>query len=279
MNTGPWEYAGLKFEGLSLAGVRTCITLPQYSLCFDVAQGFPYAFPMNTFLLTHGHMDHAAGIPYIISQKAMNSHTPPRFIMPQSMVKPMHEIMRQWSMIEDHEYEFEFVGAKVGDEFPVKANLFIRAFETVHRIPSLGYSLYRKTRKLKEEFIGVPSEEIGKLRREGQDPTEEKCELLVSFTGDTQIEFLDRSPEVLNSKILLMEATYLDSKKTIASAKEWGHTHLDEILPRLASIKSEKIILIHSSARYSIEEALSLLKSKLPSNELERVHLFAGREL
>lgn len=111
----------------------------------------------------------------------------------------------------------------------------------ISRGQNIGYSLYRRNRKLRADLVGVPSEEIAELRRQGVDPTEEKLELIVSFTGDTQIEFLDRSPEVRDSKILIMETTYLDEIKSISSAKEWGHTHLEGLIPRLGSIRSEKI--------------------------------------
>jgi ribonuclease Z len=272
-----WEHAGLKVEGLSLAGINTCLTLPQYSLAFDIGNGASYAFNMSTFLISHGHMDHAAGIPYIIAQKAMSSHRPPRFIMPESLVAPMEEIMRQWSLIEGHQYDFEFIGSRIGDEFPLKADLIIRSFPTVHRIPSLGYSLCRKFRKLKSELIESSTEEIIRMRKQGQDPTEERQELLVSYSGDTQIEFLDQAPEVSDSKILILETTYLDERNPIGSAKEWGHTHLDELIPRLGSIRSEKILLIHTSARYSLKEAQEELSKRLPQHERERVQLFMGR--
>lgn len=277
MKTALWEYAGFKIEGLSLAGVRTCITLPQLSIAFDVAQGLPHAIKMNTFFISHGHMDHASGIPYIISQKAMHSHKSPRFIMPNEMVGPVHEIMKQWSKIEGHEYEFELIGVKAGDEVPLGTKYFIKTFQTVHRIPSFGYSLYRRYRKLRSDLTGSSSQEIAKLKALGEEPTEERSELMLSFTGDTQIEFLDKTPEVAASKILLLEATYLDDKRLVANAKEWGHTHLDEIIARLDSIKSEKIVIIHSSARYTIDEAQMLLQKKLPKHERERVVLFPGR--
>ncbi|WPU66617.1 MBL fold metallo-hydrolase [Peredibacter starrii] len=277
MNTGQWTYAGLNFNGLSLAGVRTSIAIPELSLAFDLAQGLPHAIGMNHFLITHGHMDHSAGIPYVISQKAMHSHKTPHFYMPESMVEPMKEIMNQWSLIEGHQYDFQFTGLKTNEAFTLSSRYLVKTFETVHRIPSLGYSIYRRFRKLRKDLEGKASEEIAAFRQRGEDPTEERTELVVSFTGDTQIEFLDKAPEVANSKILLMEATYLNEKKTVASAKEWGHTHLDELIPRLPSIKSEKIVLIHSSARYSFEEAQSILMKRLPKTDIDRVVLFPGR--
>lgn len=272
-----WEHHGITIEGLSLAGVRTSLTLPQYSVSFDVAQGLPHAISMNHFMISHGHMDHAAGIPYIISQKAMNSHKTPKFYMPEVMIDPMEEIMNQWSKIEGHKYEYEFRGLKPGDQFEISQNFFTKTFKTVHRVPSLGYSLYRKSKKLRHELIGASREEILRLKELGEEPTEETSELMLSFTGDTQIEFLDENPEVASSKILIMETTYLDHKKPISSAKEWGHTHLDELIPRLKQITSEKILLIHSSARYSIYEAQKILSSALPDHEKERVILFSGR--
>jgi ribonuclease Z len=277
MDVATWEYSNLKFEGLSLAGVRTSITLPQYSVAFDLAQGLPHTLGMNTFLITHGHMDHASGLPYIISQKAMGSHKRPTFIMPESIVEPMTEIMKQWSRIEGFDYDFEFKGAIPGLEFPLKSNLVAKTFKTLHRVPSLGYSVYRRGRKLQEKFTGLTSDQVRDFREVGEDPTEEKLDLLVSFTGDTQIEFLDENPEVRDSKILMLEATYLDDRKTVKNAKDWGHTHLDEIIPRLETITSERVVLIHSSARYSFEEAKRILERRLPEKERERVVLFPGR--
>lgn len=274
METRQWEHAGLIIEGFSLAGIQTSLTLPQYSIALDVANGLPHAISMNTFFISHGHMDHAAGIPYIISQKAMRAHKKPRFYMPESMLAPMEEIMHQWGRIEGHEYDYEFIGVHLGEEYEIKKNIFMRPFSTIHRIPSFGYSLYRKFRKLRLDLEGSSTEEIAAVRKDGFDPTEERDELLVSFTGDTQIEFLDQAPEVRKSKILILETTYLDKKKTIASAKEWGHTHLEELIPRLKTITSEKIVLIHTSARYSWEEAQGLLHSLLPKHERERVVLF-----
>lgn len=46
----PWSYGGLDFHGLSLSGIRTAMSLPQHSLCFDVAQGFPFLLHLKKFL-------------------------------------------------------------------------------------------------------------------------------------------------------------------------------------------------------------------------------------
>jgi ribonuclease Z len=115
--------------------------------------------------------------------------------------------------------------------------------------------------------------ELGRLRRQGQDLDEFIDEPVVSFTGDTRIEFLD-DETVRRSRVLIMEVTYWDKKKSVENAREWGHIHFDELLPRLESIKSEKILLIHASARYSTAELKKILDERLPEHFKHRVELF-----
>jgi ribonuclease Z len=272
-----FRYDGLSFEGLSLSGIRTAISMPDFGLSFDVAQGFPYTLRMKKFFITHGHLDHAAGIPYLISQKAMRHEAAPVFYMPPSLVEPLHEIMRLWEKIEMHEYQSVFHAIGPDSRIELNPQHFVRPFKTVHRIESFGYTLFSRTKKLKRDFVHLSGAEISELRKKGVDVNEWIETPLVSFTGDTQIEFLDQAPWVRKSKVLLCEATYLDGKKPVEHARKWGHTHLHELVPELDRIESERIVLIHSSSRYSEPEAQKLLREKIPPEHRERVVLFPGR--
>lgn len=272
-----WSYQKYKFHGLSLSGIRTAIAMPELSLCFDVAQGYPYLINLKHFFISHGHLDHAAGIPYIISQRAMNSLPPGNFYMPGSLVEPMDQIMKLWEKIEKHEYKYNFVTVKGDDEIPLNAQTYIKVFPTTHRIESYGYTLFEIHKKLKKQYLGLPQQEIVELRRKGHEVNEVHHIPVVSFTGDTQIEFLDSRPWVRQSKLLFMEATYLDERKTIEQARQWGHTHIDEVVPRLKDIESEKIVFIHASSRYSDKEAERLLKARIPAEYHERIVLYPGR--
>lgn len=276
-NGAEYSYEALTLKGISLSGIRTAISLPELSLSFDVAQGYPFLLNLKQFFLSHGHLDHAAGVPYIISQKAMNHQEAPKFYMPKSLAEPLDRIMKIWQEIEKHDYKYEFHGIEADMEIAVKGSYFVKAFPTTHRVDSLGYTLFESHKKLAAKYQGLSREELMKLKAEGHDLNEFHQTPLLSFTGDTQIEFLESRPWVKKSKILVMEATYLDDKKSIQHARTWGHTHLHEILPRLSEIESEKIVLIHTSSRYSWEEAQRLLRQQLPKHELHRVELFPGR--
>jgi len=269
--------ADLSLQGLSLSGIRTSIAIPELSIGFDVAQGLPFNLHLKKYFLTHAHLDHAAGVPYIISQKNMHNEPTAEFYMPESMVAPLSEIMRLWSQLEDHQYRFEFIPMTEKSEVEINSKYSVRPMPTLHRVPSLGYTVMSKNKKLKKEFSHLKGHDIQKAKAQGQAVDEILETPLISFTGDTQIEFLDMSEHARKSKYLLMECTYLDSKKSVEHARTWGHTHLDEILPRLKDIESEKIFLIHASSRYSTREALEILKARLPSSEQDRVILFPGR--
>ena len=213
----------LRFEGLSLSGIRTALSMPDLGISFDVAQGFPFTLRMKKFFITHGHLDHAAGIPYLISQKAMRSEAAPIFYVPPSMIEPISEIMRLWEKIEQHEYHSDFRPVTPESFIDLNPQAYVRPFRTIHRIESLGYTVFARNKKLKPEFSELGPDAIRDLRQQGIEVQDKIETPLVTFTGDTQIEFLDQAPWIRDSKILFCEATYLDSQKTVEHARQWGH--------------------------------------------------------
>ncbi|MES3036794.1 MAG: MBL fold metallo-hydrolase [Bdellovibrionota bacterium] len=272
-----WNWKDWTIQGLSLSGIRTSFLLPQLNIVWDVAQGYPFALHAKKYFLSHGHLDHAAGVPYILSQKAMNSAPKAKFYMPESLIEPLTRIMRIWEEIEKHEYEFDFLPAK--DQQPIEINkgYDIEPFKTIHRVDSFGYTLVEKKTRLKAEYAGKTETELKEIRASGAQLAEKIRTPLISFTGDTQIEFLDVSPQTKNSKCLIMECTYLDDRKTIENAKKWGHTHLDELIERLDDVHAEKIVIIHISSRYSTDEARKIIQKRVPKAHQERIEIFPGR--
>lgn len=256
-----------------MAGISTSVVFPAADVCFDVAQGLPFQVPLKHILLTHGHMDHAGGLPYLLVQKSMMGLKVPPVYMPESLIGPMTEIMNIWSRLDGHTYTLDFRAVRAGEEIPLKGRHYARAFPTFHRVPSQGYTVYARKKRLKPEFQTLPPKELSALRRQGQVLEEPADQPLVSFTGDTKIEFLDAA-DVRQSRVLVMEVTYWDERKNVQSAREWGHIHLDELLPKLDQLACEKVVLIHTSARYPRRKLEKILEDRLPREHRGRVELF-----
>lgn len=253
--------------GNSLAGQATSFVIPELQIAFDVGFGLPYLLKANHFFITHAHMDHAGGIPYIISQKALHGQKAPTFYLPELHASGFEKIMAEWSRMEGHNYDFEIVAMRPGQEININKEWSMRAFETVHRVTSLGYTLFWNKKKLKPELQTRDQNKIRELKLQGVTLTESVSEPWFSFTGDTQIEFLDKdTPWIHQSRTLMMEVTYIDAARSIQRAKEWGHIHLDEVWPRLEALECEQIIFIHLSARYRSRDLVALIEQKAPKD-------------
>ncbi len=266
---GEWN-----FTGYSLAGITTSVFCKTASVCFDIGQGLPFQLPARFVLLTHGHLDHAAGLPYLIAQKNMNSQEGTIFYVPPGLKEPLEQILKIWQGIDQHEYKYKLHAAPPGVMVELDKNYCMRPFATPHRVESQGYLLFQKKKRLKEKFRGEGQSAILGAKAAGEDPNEQFLEPVVAFTGDTKIEFLDSDPEVALAMILFLEVTFWDEERPVESARKWGHTHIEEFFELLPRLKNGKIVLIHASARYSTTQLLAILDRRLSAEDKARVSLF-----
>jgi ribonuclease Z len=269
-----FSYKGYNFEGISEGGIRTSIIMPSLSILFDIGNlPVDHAHHEN-LLLTHGHLDHSAGIPYYISQRSLRKLKPPNIYVPQELYEDLQSILKIYQKIEGFEYLYNLVPVKINEFMQINSNMYFKALKTFHRIVSQGYTIYEKNKKLKEEYKNYSKDQILSLKNQGIDLQEEKYIPIVSFSGDTKIEYVLENKDVANSKILFIECTYLDDKKNVEKAREWGHIHLDEIVQNADSFKNEKIVLIHFSKRYSPKTIKELVYSKIPTSLKDRIECF-----
>ena len=62
---------------------------------------------------------------------------------------------------------------KPGQEIELSRDHVIHVFETTHTIPSVGYLVWERRNKLKEEYHGLAGEQIRDLRLSGVQVTRE----------------------------------------------------------------------------------------------------------
>jgi ribonuclease Z len=273
LSTGfKWSYGDHNFIGFSIAGITTSLVYENASIAMDVGQGLPFNIPRNHYFLTHCHSDHAGGLAYVLSQRSLWSLPPAHVYTLPQYTQPLTQIVEAWNKLEDFTYPFHMRGMNVGDAVDIDKDFSVTSFKTIHRVPSQGYIVSKKKKKLKEQFKKLKQEDLLKHIKNGEDVNEVSSHNIFAFTGDTQIEFLDTFKEPVD--VLFMETTFIDNLRTVDAARQWGHIHLDEWKHRIEQIPAKKIVLIHLSSRYGTARALEVLDNEIQKEFRGKVELF-----
>lgn len=267
-----WSYKDHQFVGYSIAGITTSLVYENGNMVFDIGQGIPFHMGKQNYFLTHGHSDHAGGLAYVLSQRSLWNQPPAQIYCLEHYIQDFETILKTWEKIEQYKFKYVLNAVDESSTVNLAKDYLVRPFRTVHRVPSLGYTVFKTKKKLKPEFLKLNTEQLMDAKKNNLRIEEIHEEALFTFTGDTQIEFLENLKTPV--KVLFMETTFIDELKPVASAREWGHIHLDEWVERAAEIPADKIVLIHLSARYSTKQAKEILKKKLPENMQEKVEIF-----
>ncbi|XP_019068581.1 nuclear ribonuclease Z isoform X1 [Solanum lycopersicum] len=271
------QIEGYSLEGISIAGHETCIIVPSLNLAFDIGKCPQRAISQQFLFISHGHMDHIGGLPMYVATRSLYRMRPPTIIVPKVIKESVEKLFEAHRAMDHSELNHTLIGLDVGEEFYLRKDLKVRAFKTYHVIPSQerkqllqsdGYIVYSIKQKLKQEYVGLPGDEIKKLKLSGVEITNTSTAPEIAFTGDTMSDFIKdpKNVDVLRAKILIMESTYVEDKTTADNAREYGHTHLSEIINFADMFQNKAILLIHFSARYQldvIQEAISAIPPPL----------------
>lgn len=262
----------LEIIGYSIAGEETVIAVPQLDVCFDIGKAPDQIIPINHVLLTHGHMDHAAGFAYYLSQRNFCGQSAGTIYIPKNLLKPVHEIIDAWSRLDGNKIPAKIIGVKPGDEYQIKPNLFARVFPTKHSRGSVGYSVIEKRKKLKSEYSGLTGKQIVELKKQGIE-IDYTLELpIVTYLGDTQYVDYSQLDYIVRSTILIAECTFYEEEHS-HRAEAGKHMHIDEFTKLLSKLQNEHIIVTHTTLRTPMREIRKILKDALPKEKYDRITL------
>jgi ribonuclease Z len=166
------------------------------------------------------------------------------------------------------------VGVQEGDELELSRDHLVTVFSTKHTVPSVGYVVWDRRKKLKPEYQGLRGDEIRDLRLSGVEVAAEVRVPIVCYTGDTAPAAFDRYPPVLQSQLLITELTFFRPEHRKEKIHKFGHTHLDDLIERADRFQNELIILAHFSTRYQERQIQKAIERRLPPELKDRVHLW-----
>jgi ribonuclease Z len=268
------QHAGLTIEGYSRAAVQTYWRIPELKIGFDLGAQ-PWDFMGTpTWLLTHTHLDHIAALPVYVARRRMMRMEPPTLYVPEESLEDVRRLLLVMQRLDRGRMICHLNGLKPGAEIELSRELVITAFATTHTIPSLGYVVWDRRFKLKEEYLGLPGERIRDLRLAGTPVTREVRTPLVAYSGDTSPAGLDNYPAVYEAKILITEVSFIRPNHRREKIHKFGHMHLDDVLERAGQFRNELIIFAHFSTRYQPQEVQRLIDAKLPKGLRERVKVW-----
>ena len=270
------ELGGVHIAGFSLAGEESVVVAPEFNVCFDVGRAPREIISIDNVCLTHGHMDHSAGIAYYFSQRAFIGNSPGRVIVHRSIAEPIRELMETWAKIEGHPAPAEICGVEPLEDVAIRRGLVVRPFSVTHCTESLGFTLIEVRHKLKTQFHGKSGPRLVALKREGV-VIEERIEVpLLTYSGDTAFGRWVQHDFVQSSHGLLLDCTFFD-REHVQRARAGKHIHVEDLPKLLAALPDPEIMLMHVTRRSDLRTAKRILERVVSRKDLERISFLMER--
>ena len=264
----------LTLEGYSRAAVQSYWRIPEFKIGFDLGAQ-PWDFMGTaTWFVSHTHLDHIAALPVYIARRRMMKMSPPRIFLPEHAIDPTRDMLRAFSRLDRGRLPCELVPVTAGQEIELSRELVVTVHATTHTVPSVGYLVWERRQKLKQEYQGLGGEEIRAHKEAGRQISEEKRLPLVGYLGDTSPSGLDQNPEFYEARYLISEMTFVAAGHRKEKIHKHGHMHLDDYIERAHLFKNKKVIVGHFSTRYSRQQIINIVKKSLPGMLDGRLHLW-----
>lgn len=260
------SHGGITIEGYSRAAVQTYWRVPELKLGFDLG-GQPWSF-MTTpnWFVSHAHLDHIAALPVLVARRRMMKMEPPTIYLPTDAVDPVHQLLRAVQRLDRGRLPANLVGVEPGDEINLSRELVVQAFPTKHTIPSLGFLVWERRKKLKPEYHGLTGEQIRDIRLSGVEVSAEIRIPKIGYTGDTAPAGLDALPALFQAQILIVEMTFVAPGERASVIHKFGHIHLDDVIVRADRFENEVIIASHYSTRLHPDQIQRIIDRRLPDS-------------
>lgn len=257
-------HGGLTIEGYSRAAVQTYWRIPELKLGFDLGLQ-PWEFMgTSTWFVTHTHLDHIAALPVYVARRRMMKMDPPTIYLPDHAVPAVEQLLRAIGRLDRGRLPCELIPVAAGDEIELSRELTVTCYATTHTLPSLGFIVWERRKKLKPEYRDLRGDQIRDLRLSGIEVSAERRLPLLAYLGDSSPRGLDDCPDMFRAKVLIAEMTFVAPGHRKEKIHKHGHMHLDDFVERQDKFENELIIASHFSTRYQDYQIRRFVEKALP---------------
>jgi len=268
------KHGDLTIEGYSRAAVQTYWRVPELSVGFDLG-GQPWSFMgTDTWFVSHGHLDHIAALPVYIARRRMMKMAPPTIYLPTHTIGPVQEILKNFTKLDRGRLPADLKPIEPGMEIELSREYVVTTVATTHTVPSMGFVVSQRKKKLKPEYQGLAGDQIRDLRQAGTEVTSEQRDPVLAYLGDSSPPGLDNNPAMYEAKVLICELTFVAPDHRKENIHKHGHIHLDDIVDRKDKFNNELVIAGHLSTRYHANAVRKMVEQRLPDMLDGRLHLW-----
>ena len=199
---------------------------------------------------------------------------PPKIYLPACAVPRVRQLLDVFMYLDHGRLPCQLIGVKPGEEYELSREHVVSVLRTDHSIPSVGYLVWERRKRLKPEYQSLDELEIRQLALTGHQVSAEIRFPRVAYLGDSTPKGLDDNPEMYEADVLILELSFVAKRHRSEKIHRRGHVHLDDILDRREHFHNGLIIGSHFSTRCTDREIERTVSRRIPDMLDDRLVLW-----
>lgn len=264
------DFGQFQILGRGLAGIESVYSIPQWDLTLDIGRAPDFMISNSTLALTHWHLDHSGGLPYLLGLRCLNNTMPLRVVVPDAKVEMTQRYLQMIQEITESQLSFTVHPAS--QDLELKRNLTLRSVASSHCISSTGYAVLETRQHLKSEFANKSSDELRDLKSKGVEIQASSQIMQLAYSGDSRADFFKTN--AVEAQVFIMECSFFGEDDDRSKIDHYGHTHIDDWVKYQDRIQAPVVVMTHTSQRYSREDVLKFCQKRLSADLLSRLIVF-----